>query len=254
MVRPDDYHHALRCANAFHLSQSPATAMRLLRGEHGAGNDELSRSIGHRKRIKEPGDDANLCQLMTARPTNGKLTLEFPGQDFAQWGRGFNGRQLIDAAQELKGQAPAPGAALDDSFHVTREPLEDIRMQTLRDDQAVVKLGFQAVEQLPGETGIAAWVGLVVDRQSTTLIRRDRHNVFPRISLEQPTRADPISRPHCTRPSSSPFRTPGRSGGNSQADVVATDARTQPRDFRRSESGRAAKECRYSSCDDRPAR
>src|ERR1700674_918230 len=254
MVRPDDYHHALRRANAFHLSQSPATAMRLLRGEHGAGNDELRRSIGHRKRIKESGDDPNLCQLMTARPTNGKVTLEFPGQDFTQWGRGFNGRQVIAAAQELKGQAPATGADLDDSFHVTREPLEDIRMQTLSDGQAVVKLGFQAVEQLPGEAGIALWVGPVFDRQSTTLIRRDSRNVFPRISLEQPTRADPISRPHCTRPSSSPFRTPGRCGGNSQADAVAADPRTRRRDFPRSECGRATTGCRYSGCDDRPAR
>src|SRR6202521_1049283 len=151
MVRPDDDHHALRRANAFHLSESPAAAMRLLRGEHGTGNDEFSRSIGHGKRIKEPADDPNLCQLMTARRTNGKVTLEFPGEDFAQWGGRFNGRQLIAAAQELKGQAPATGADLDDSFHVTREPLEDIRMQTLSDDQAVVKLGCQAVEQLPGE-------------------------------------------------------------------------------------------------------
>src|ERR1700736_84907 len=254
MVRPDDYHHALRCANAFHLSQSPASAMRLLRGEHGTRNDEFSRSIGHRKRIKEPGDDANLCQLMTARRTNGKVTFEFPGQDFAQWGSWFNGRQLIAAAQELKGQAPATGADFDDSFHVIREPPEDIRMQTLGDHQAVVELGFKAVEQLPGETWIALWVGPVFDEQSTTLIGRDSRHVFPRISLEQPTRADPISRPHCTRPSSSPFRTPGRSGGNSQADAVATDARTQPRDFPRSESGRATRECRYSSCDDRPAR
>src|ERR1700737_3315536 len=217
MVRPDDYHHALRRANAFHLSQSPAAAMRLLRGEHGARNDEFNRSIGHRKRIKEPGDDANLCQLMTARRSNGKVTLEFPGQDFAQWGSWFNGRQLIAAAQELKGQTPATGADLDDSFHVVREPLEDIWMQTLRDDQAVVKLGFQAVEQLPGETGIAVWVGPVVDRESTTLVRRDRRNVVPRISLEQPTGADPSSRPHSPRPTSSPFRTPGRWGGNSQA-------------------------------------
>src|SRR3984893_9378564 len=254
MVRPDDYHHALRPANAFHFSQSPAAAMRLLRGEDGARNDEFSRSIGRRKRIKEPSNDANLCQLMTARRTNGKVTLEFPGQDFAQWGSWFNGRQLIAAAQELKAQAPATGAALDDSFHVIREPLEDIWMQTLRDDQAVVKLGFQAVEQLPGETGIALWVGPVFDRESTTLIRRDSRNVFRRISLEQPTGADPISRPHCTRPSSSPFRTPGRCGGNSQADAAAADPRTRRRDFPRSECGRATTGCRYSGCDDRPAR
>jgi hypothetical protein len=36
-------------------------------------------------------------------------------------------------------------------------------MQTLCHDQAVVELGFNAVEQLPGETGIALWVGLVFD-------------------------------------------------------------------------------------------
>src|ERR1700693_4741575 len=112
MVRPDVSPHALRRANSLHLSQSPAAAMRLLRGEHGARNDEFSRSIGHRKRIKEPGDDANLCQLITARRTNGKMTLEFPGQDFAQRGSWFNGRQLIAAAQELKGQPPATRADL----------------------------------------------------------------------------------------------------------------------------------------------
>src|ERR1700730_1669273 len=115
MVRPDDYHHALRCANAFHLSQSPASAMRLLRGEHGARNDEFSRSIGHRKRIKEPADDANRCRLMTARRSKRDVMLEFPSQDFAQRGSWFNGCQLIAAAHELKGQAPATGADLDDS-------------------------------------------------------------------------------------------------------------------------------------------
>jgi hypothetical protein len=115
---------------------------------------------------------------MTARRTNSEVTLQFPGQDFAQWGSGFNGGQLIAAAHEVKRQAPATGADLDDSLHVIREPSEDIRMQTLCDDQAVVELGFQAVEQLPGEAGIALWVGPVFDQQSTTLIGRDSRNVF----------------------------------------------------------------------------
>src|SRR2546426_12816116 len=109
-------------------------------------------------------------------------------------------------------------------------------MQTLCDDQAVVELGFQAIEQLPGETGIALWVDLVFDQQATTLLGRERRHVLPGISLEQGAGADPISCPHCTRPSSSPFRRPGRCGGNPRADAVATDARTQARDFPRSES------------------
>src|SRR5260370_29902501 len=116
MVRPDDDHHALRRANAFHLSQSPVAAMRWLRGEDGARDDESSRSIGHWKRINEPPDDANLCQSMTARRTNGEVTLQFPGQDFAQWASWFNGGQLIAAAHEVKCQTPATGADLDDSF------------------------------------------------------------------------------------------------------------------------------------------
>jgi hypothetical protein len=119
-----------------------------------------------------------MCRLMTARRTNSEVTLQFPGQDFAQWGSGFNGGQLIAAAHEVKRQAPATGADLDDSLHVIREPSEDIRMQTLCDDQTVVELGFQAVEQLPGEAGIALWVGPVFDQQSTTLIGRDSRNVF----------------------------------------------------------------------------
>jgi hypothetical protein len=153
--------------------------MRLFRGENGARDDEFSRSIGHRKFIKEPRDDANLCQLMTARRTISDLTLQFPGQDFAEWGGWFNGGQLIAAAHELKCQTPATGADLDDSFHVIREPLENLGMQAFCDDQAVVEFRFQAVEQLPGETGIALWVGLVFDQQSTTLIGRDSRNVFP---------------------------------------------------------------------------
>src|SRR6202140_5887593 len=254
MVRPDDHHHAPGRTGPLHFRESPVTAVRWLRGEHGACDDELGRLVGDRKRIKEPVDDTNLCRLLTTRRHRSEATLEFPGEELAQWRGWFNRGQLVTTADEVEGQPSAPGADLDDSFHVIRQPLQDIRMQALSHDETVVKFGLQAVEQRPGEVGIALRVGAVFDQQSTTIIGRDRRNVFARISLEQLTRADPISRPHCTRPSFSPFRTPEWYGGNSRADAVAADPKTQPRDFPRSESGRATRGCRYSGCGDRPAR
>src|SRR6267143_794213 len=253
MVRPDDHHHALPRANAFHLRQSSVATMRWLRGEHGARNDEFSRSTGHRKRIEEPADEAHLCRLMTARRAISDVTLQFYGEDFAQWGSWLNSGQLIAAADELKGQAPATGADLDDTVHAIREPSDDGGMQALGRNKAVVELGFKSIEELPGETRVALGIGRAVDQQMTTVVCRDGRQVLPRISLEQRARADSINCPHCTRPNFSPFRTPGRCGGNPLADSVATDARTQPRDFRRSESGRAARGYRYSSCDGQPA-
>src|ERR1700726_1677376 len=254
MVRPDDHHQAPGRTGPLHFREAAVTAGRRLGGEYGACDDELGRLVGDRKRIEEPVDDANLCRLLTARRHRSEAMLEFPGEEFAQWGGGVNRGQLVTAADEVEGPPPAAGAAPDDSFHVIREPLQDIRMQALSHDETVVKLGLQAVEQLPGEVSIALRVGAVFDQQSTTITGRDRRHVFRRIPLEQLARANPISRPHCTRPSSSPFRTPEWYGGNSRTDAVAADPKTQPRDFPRSESGRATTGCRYSGCGDRPAR
>src|SRR5712692_9230925 len=253
MVRPDDHHHALRRANAFHLGQSPLAAMRWLRGEHRAGDDELGRSIGHRKRIEKPGDDANACRLMSARPVRCDAS-EFLSQDFAQWANWLDGGQLVAAAYELEGETAAASADLDDALHAIGEPSDNRGMQPLGRYKAVVELGFKTIEELPGKTRVALGIGRAVDQQMTTVVDRDGRQVLRRISLEQRARPDPVNRPHCTRPSSSPFRTPGRCGGNSHSGAVAADPRTRWRDFPRSESGRAARECRYSSCDDRPAR
>src|SRR5207248_4055764 len=80
-------------------------------------------------------------------------------QPFSQRGGRLDGGQLVAASDELEGEPPGSGGHLDDAGHVRREPFEDARVKVLGGNQPLVQVGLEAVEELPGQRGVALWVG-----------------------------------------------------------------------------------------------
>ena len=56
-------------------------------------------------------------------------------------------------------------------------------MQALGGDEPVVELGFESIEQLPGEAAVRAGISEVIDTEMKPLLGRENLEILPRISL-----------------------------------------------------------------------
>src|SRR2546422_9103190 len=115
-------------------------------------------------------------------------------------------------------------------------------MDPLGPYQAVIELGPEPVEQLPGDRRICLWVGIAAGKKAATLGICQVAQVAGRVPMAQfdrPRRRSFELIPHpSTRPSFSRSRRPVPTGATRLANVGEAAPKTPPRGSRRSESGR----------------
>ena len=83
---------------------------------------------------------------------------ELLSQDLPQRRCRFDRQNLARTPDELQRQPARSRSHLDDPVDVVREPPEDLGVEPLGGDQPVVELGFQAVEQFPGQSDVGSRV------------------------------------------------------------------------------------------------
>ena len=204
VVRPDDGHAPARPAHPFHLGQARAAVPRR-GGEGRAGDDQVDEIIGQRQLVEESGDHPDPVPVAGGR--------ELPPQDPAQRQRGLHRDDVPPALDELHRQPSGARADLGDPVQATRQPAENLGMQPLGAGQPVIELGFEPVQQFPGQDHVGLADHRPPGEKPARLVGGEHAQVGGRVPVPH-SRNAPAGAPGCQRPPGTDLAAPARAGAS----------------------------------------
>ena len=177
VVRPDDGHAPARPAHPFHLGQAGRAAVPRRGGEGRARHHQVGEIIGQRQLVEESADHPDPVPVAGGR--------ELAPQDPAHRQRGLHRHDVPPALDEIHRQPSGARADLGDPVQATRQPAENLGVQPLGAGQPVIELGFEPVQQFPGQDHVAARITVPPGEKPARLVGGEHAHVGGRVPAPQ---------------------------------------------------------------------